>query len=118
AVSPRVGIPGGVAKGGEDVQGLAGAVFYPWVALRVGLHPVRLVGRFTVLPASKPQNNQAQVILLGALDAIVHGSEIEAAFLRLDEFPRNDRQDSIEISLRQARPDRLHVFAARGTGIV
>ena len=49
---------------------------------------------------------------------IVHGGEIEAAFLRLDQFPGNDRQDGIEISLRQAGPDRLHVFAARGTGIV
>ena len=33
-------------------------------------------------------------------------------------FPGDDRQDGVEIALRQLGPDRLHVGAARGAGIV
>ena len=115
---PRVAVTSGVAKGGNDVQGLAGAVFYPREALRVGLDPGRLVGGFAVLPASEPEDDQAQVIFPGALKGVVHGGEIEAAFLRLDRFPGDDRQDGVEIPLRQLRPERLHVGAAGGAGIV
>ena len=116
--SPRVGVAGGVAKGGEDVQGLAGAVLDPREPLRVGLDPGRLVGGFAVLPASEPEDDQAQMILPGALDGVVHGGEIEPAFLRLDLFPDDGGQDGVEVALGEGGPDRLHVGAACGAGIV
>jgi hypothetical protein len=59
-----------------------------------------------------------EALLAGLCKQAVDEREVILSFSRFDEFPGDGRQDGIEWDGREARPKRLHVFQAGGTGIV
>ncbi len=87
------------------------------ILFRVLLHPKRRIGRIRVLPASKPEEYEAQMVLAGFADGAIHQRKVELAGLRLDQFPRDRRQDCIHVGRRQFGPERLHVLHAGGSRI-
>src|SRR5271168_1123420 len=47
----------------------------------------------------------------------VYEPKVEVALLGLDQLPRDTSQGGVDILLREAIPDRIHILQARGAGI-
>jgi len=73
--------------------------------------------RHAVSSNSPSKVDQSQVVGAGGLDLIVDHPEVILAFLGLDQIPRHDAQDGIEVHLGQSRPGRFHGLDIRRTGV-
>ena len=64
--------------------------------------------RQAIFPTAHPEEDEAHVVIAGECDLIIDHREIENAFLGLDEIPRDDAEDGIEIRFGEAGDDGFH----------
>ena len=113
-----VGIATCRAERAEDIQWLARRILDQGETALVRFYPIGRIGRFTVLPASEPQDDQSHVIVPGIVNQAINEREIELAFLGLRQIPGHDRQHRIEVHAGEPGPDRPHILPAGSAGIV
>ena len=87
-------------------------------AFRILLHPHRRVAGHAILPRGEPQEDHADVLLARLRQQAINERKVILPFRRFHQFPRKWRHDSVQWNSRKARPKRLHVFQAGGTGII
>jgi hypothetical protein len=106
------------AQGTENLDLVSGAFNHARKTLRVRFNPKRSVAGHAIFPTRKPEKNDVQPFLACMLEQSIHQREIVLAFSRLNQFPGQRCEYSIQGNLRQPRPDRFHVIETRRTGIV
>src|ERR1700738_723691 len=106
------------AKGGEDVHVSAALILDPRKSTEVRFDPSRSVAGDAVLPASEPQKDKVKLIFSGATNESINQRKIKLSFLRLQQFPGNRREHSVQIEDLEFRPDGDHVVQMGRTRIM
>ncbi len=108
-----VGISVFIAERSKNLDG--SAVFGPCTRkpLLIRLDPGGRIARHAVLPRTKPQDDDLQVILARRSDEVVDERKIKFPFLRFDELPVHRHQNRIHVHRFQLRPDGRHVLHIR-----
>ena len=112
-----IGIAVGRAEGGEGLHALAVFVLDPREPVLIGLNPRGRIAGDAVLPASEPQEHQAQIVFPRRLDRAIYQREIELTLFRLQKFPIDGGQDGVDVHRGELRPNRLQVVQTRSAGV-
>ncbi len=112
-----VGIAVVFAEGGEDFEGFAVGVFDAGEAGLVGFDPFGGEVGEAVFPTAHPEEDEAEVVIAGALELLIDDGEVEVAFGGFDEVPGDDTEDGVEVGLGHAGPDGGHGFGVGGGGV-
>src|SRR5208282_5327115 len=108
----------GIAGNGAENVGFVVVQHDARKAFGVLLDPPGRIAGHAVLTGSQPQEDHADVLIAGLYQQAIDERKVILPFRWLDQFPGERRYYSVERDSRKARPKRLHVFQAGGTGIV
>ena len=89
----HVGLTRGRAERGDGACLFRHTGGSPEVRSRVGLHPKRRIGGFTVFPSTEPQQAKIEVPFVGGLQQVIHQRKVKLPLNRLQQFPTHRCKD-------------------------
>ena len=92
-----------LSQGGEYFQFVAFSRDCSWKASGVLFDPSRSVVGESVLPRSKPEQDEMHLLLTSYIDPVVENLKVKMAFCRLCLLPGDGHQDGVDVQFGQAR---------------